>query len=138
MTMKNQVEDSEGNIKVLGDPLMNDLGVSSILGIISSCMNRNTIMSNLDEQEIANLMEFLADTLAQDLMMNRVNYAIKTTTARTKIFFSCLTSVFVVYKRGFEEGDKRFWKGTQQDITMRNEGSSQKKGMMNRFMSLIK
>jgi hypothetical protein len=138
LTFENKVEDSQGNVRSLGEPLMNDLGINEVLGILGIIMNRNTVMSNLETWEIQSLMEYLSDNLARNLMMNRVRYEIKTPTARDTIYFSSLMGAFVVFKRGFEEGDKRFWKGTQQDITMRNEGGSQKKGMLSRFMSLVK
>lgn len=133
MTLKSVIQKPDGTLQVVGEPLMNELGVNSVLGQVQSVVNRNTIMSNLDQQEVVRIMDFLGDTLAHDLMMNRVTYNIKIPAARDKIYFSALTTAFVVLKRGFEEGDKRFWKGSQQDITMRNEGAPQKKGLFSRL-----
>ena len=138
LTLKSMVEDSHGNTRKIGDALMNELGVNSVLGQVQSLVNRNTIMSNLDDGEVSVLMDFIGDTLSRDLMMNREKYGIDNSASRDKIFFSALSTAFVVLKRGFEEGDKRFWKGSQQDITMRNEGMQQKKGLFGRVAGMIK
>jgi len=138
LTLKSMVEDSKGNFRIIGEPLMNELGVNSVLGQVQSIVNRNTIMSNLDNHEVSALMEFVGDTLARDLMMNRETYGIKSSASRDKIYFSSLSSAFVVLKRGFEEGDKRFWKGSQQEITMRNDGMQQKKGLFGRVAGMLR
>ena len=138
LTLKSMVEDSRGKVRQIGEPLMNELGVNSVLGSVQSLVSRNTIMSNLNDREVSNLVEFIGDTLCMDLMLNRETYDIKTPAARDKIFFSCVSTAFVVLKRGFEEGDKRFWKGSQQDITMRNEGMGQKKGIFSRIGGMLK
>jgi len=72
------------------------------------------------------LVDFLGDTLAKDLMMNRKRYDIKTPAARDKIYFTALAESFICMKRAYEEGEKRFWKGSQQEITTRIEGQQQR------------
>jgi hypothetical protein len=80
-------------------------------------------------------MDFLADTLAKDLMVNRIKYEIKTASARDKIFFTVLSSSFICMKRAYKEGEKRFWKGSQQEITTRHEGPQNNKGVMSKLGS---
>ncbi len=80
-------------------------------------------MSNLNKQEVPILMDFIADTLARDLMVNRKKYNIRNAAARDKIYFIVLSTSFICMKRAFEEGEKRFWKGSQQEITTRIEGA---------------
>lgn len=99
-----------------GQPLMNDYGINAIVGIVQSLVNQITVMSNLNKTEVPMLIDFLGDTLARDLMVNRVAYGIKTHAARDKIFFTALSTAFVTLKRGYEEGDRRFWKGSQHEI----------------------
>jgi len=134
LTFRSMNLDTDGKPKQIGDPLMNDLGINSIIGIVQSVVNRVTVMSNLNKQEIPCLMDFLGDTLAKDLMMNRLKYDIRTLTARDKIFFTSLTAAFVTMKRAYEEGEKRFWKGSQQEITTRVESNNQKKSLMGSIM----
>lgn len=122
--------DKDGNPVSAGDPLMNDFGVHSVLGTIQSVVNQVTVMSNLNKMEIPMLMDFLGDTLAKDLMMNKTEYGIKSVASRDKIFFTALTTSFITMKRAFEEGDKRFWKGSVQEITSRVEQTGRKSGIL--------
>jgi uncharacterized protein (DUF2236 family) len=83
-------------------------------------------MSNINKNEVPILMEFIGDTLARDLMINRHKYAITNHASMDKIFFTALATTFVTIKRGFEEGDKRFWKGSVQEIHSRIEEGNKK------------
>jgi hypothetical protein len=129
LTLKGMSLDREGNPVKIGDPLLNDKGVASVLGISQTIISQVTIMSYLEMDEIKNtLMMFLADTLVKDLMMNRLTYQIRSASARDIILFTVLSSCFICLKRGWEGDDKRFWKGTTQEVTMRHEGGEDKKG----------
>jgi hypothetical protein len=131
LTLEGMSLDGEGNPVQIGEPLMNRKGVATILGIAQTIISQVTIMSYLEMDEIKNvLMMFLADTLAKDLMVNRQVYEIKSQSARDIIFFTVLSSCFICLKRGWEGDDKRFWKGTTQEVTMRHEGGEEKKGML--------
>jgi len=125
LTYRSQVEDKDGNIKQIGAPLMNEEGINSVIGQIQTLVNQVTVMSNLNKAEVPMLVDFLGDTLAKDLMVNRLKYNIISSSARDKIFFTALTSAFVCMKRAFEEGEKRFWKGSQHEMTTRHEGIQQ-------------
>jgi len=134
LTLRSQSVDNNGKITQVGEALLNELGINSVIGMAQTILSRVTIMSDLNKAEIPMLIDFLGDTLAKDLMMNRVNYSIKTSVARDKIYFTVLTSTFICMKRAFESGDRRFWKGSQQDITHRIENSQQRPtSMMNRL-----
>lgn len=126
LTFRSMKLDEEGNAKSMGEPLMNDLGINSVIGTIQALVNQISIMSNLDKKNIANLIDYIGDTLAKDLMINKINYGIKSSTARDKIYFTALSTSFITLKRAFEEGDKRFWKGSVQEIRTSND--SQKQG----------
>ena len=52
LTFRSQYVDSEGKLQNLGEPLMNDLGISSIIGIVQSVVNRVTIFSNLKKDAL--------------------------------------------------------------------------------------
>lgn len=134
LTFRCQILDSNGQIKQLGNPLMNELGINSIIGIVQSLVNRITVMSNLNKYDIPMMIDFLGDTIAKDLMMNKNKYEISTITARDKIFFTTLSTAFVTMKRAYEQGEKIFWKGSQQEITTRIESNQQKKGMLSSML----
>ena len=134
LTFRSITLDKKGNPHSVGTPLMNELGINSVIGIVQSLINRVTVMSNLSKHEIPMIIDFLGDTLSKDLMMNRIKYTIETATARDKIYFAALATSFVTMKRAYEEGEKRFWKGSQQEITTRVEGGTQKKSLMSSLL----
>ena len=95
------------------------------MGQIQAIVNKHTIMGNFDK-DIPILMDFIGDPLAKDLMMNRGAYAITNPAARDKIFYTALTTAYVAMKRGYKEGDRRFWNGSTQEITTRVDGGHDK------------
>lgn len=122
LTLRNMTLDAEGKAQKAGVPLLNDAGVSSVIGQVQSIVNQVTVMSNLDTKEIYMLVLMLADTLSIDLMVNRVQYKITNSAARYKIYNTALNQAFICMKRASEEGERRFWKGSQQEITTRVDG----------------
>jgi hypothetical protein len=122
--------DADGKPQQVGDALMNDEGVAAVLGLMQSIVSQVTVMSNFNKHEVPLLIDFLGDTLAEDLMLNRVKYEIHNQAARNRVFFTALTTSFVTLKRAYEEGDKRFWKGSQQEIISRVESNTHKKGAL--------
>jgi hypothetical protein len=125
LSLRNQILDDDGKPLPIGAPLLNDLGVSSVVGQVQAIISQTAIMSNFDKREVPMLVLFLADTLAKDLMINRIAYNIQTKAARDKIYYIACASAFICLKRGFEEGDRRFWRGTQQEIRNIVEGANQ-------------
>jgi len=124
LTLRSMSLDAEGVPKRVGDPLLNDLGINSVIGVVQSVVSQVAIMSNFSKDDIPMVLDYLADTLARDLMASRRVYGIESPTVRDRVFFTVMTSAFVTLKRGFEEGDRRFWKGSQQEIISRVESNS--------------
>jgi len=127
----------EGDITDAGSPMMNGEGICSVMGQIRIIVGRNTIMSSLTRKnEIPMLIEFLADTLAKDLMMNRVTYQITSYAARDKIFFSALAKAFICMKRADEESisDKKFWRGSVQEIHSNVNTNARRPGIFSKMM----
>jgi len=116
LAFRSQRQDISGEIKDYGDPLLNELGINSVVGQVQALASRNAIMGDIDKRNVPMLIDFLGDTLAKDLMLNRSKYKIKNVSARDKIFFQALATAFLVLRRGYEGGDRRFWKGSQQDV----------------------
>lgn len=117
LALRNMMLDKDGNPKKVGEPLLNEDGVSSVVGQVQAIVNQTTVMSNFEKsQQIEMLVDFLGDTLAKDLMVNREFYGINSKSARDKIYYITLTSAYICMKRAFMEGEKRFWKGSQQEI----------------------
>ena len=139
LSLRNMRLDQEGNpIKIANNalPLMNDFGINSVLGQIQALVNQVTVVSNFEDRHIQGLMDYLGDTLARDLMMNQTNYEIKNGYDRDRIFFQCLSTAFVTMMRAKDEGERRFWKGTQQEImTTINGAKPSGKNWMNKLLS---
>lgn len=130
LTYKNAYYDKDNNLKEVGNPLMNDLGIKSVVGQVQAIVNKVTVLGNLNDENIRGLMEFLADTLAKDLMVNRIEYEITSASARDRIYYNALATAFITMKRAYEEGDRRFWKGSVQEIKQEVTQTPQKKGFL--------
>jgi len=135
LSLRSQILDKDGNPHKIGEPLLNDRGISAVLGQIQPIVNRVTIMSSLDtKREIPNLMDFLGDTLAKDLMLNAPNYELKPND-RDKVYFMVLASSFICMKRAATDSslsDKKFWRGSVQEINT-TVGNQQSKGILSRM-----
>jgi len=127
LTLRNAVENEKGEVVIKGEALLNEDGIRSVMGIMQSIVNQVTIMSSLQDWEVVSLTDFLADTLARDLMVNRNTYEITNASARDKIYFCALSTARITLNRGRNESDKKFWKGSTQEITTRID-SEQKRG----------
>lgn len=132
LAFRSILDDKAGT--TVGEPLMNELGIKSVISLTQSIVSQVTVMSNLNIDEIAALRDYLADTLIKDLMINRKRYALKSENDRSRIVFITISTAFICMKRAFEEGDKRFWKGSQQEITTRVEGAKQGRSMFGKIM----
>lgn len=130
MMLRNQRMDSEGNVIPSGEPLLNERGINSVLGFLQALSNQITVMSNINKGDIPILIEFVSDPLIKDLMINMHTYDIKNAAVRDKIFYTVLSIIFVSLKRAFEEGDRRFWKGSVQEIHNKVDTQKQKGGLL--------
>lgn len=129
LTLRSEILDKEGNPKRIGFPLLNDEGISSVIGQVQTIVNQITIMSNFESKDIPLLIDFLADTLAKDLMQNRKKYQIDNSAARDKIYYSVLSTAYITLKRALNNGERGFWKGSQQDIRQTIETGQQGKSL---------
>ena len=125
-SLRGIVINSKGEHVIQGEPLLNDDGVKDIIMIMRSIGDRASVMSHFDTNEVRNIMEYLNDTLSRVLMMNKVNYSITNPSARDLVVFICNGTAFAIIKRGFEGGERRFWKGSQIDYNVKSD--SGKKG----------
>jgi len=126
LTFRNMVEDENGQLKSVGEPLMNDQGIRSVMGQVQSLANQISVMSNFSKDMIPVLMMNFGDTLIKDLMMNRVKYDIKNSTDRCIILNIANNYAYSTLLRGLEEGEKRFLGRAQQEIRNIVEQGKQK------------
>lgn len=126
MTLRNEKELADGSVESLGEPLLNEEGQRSVIGMVQTLVSQVTIMSNLTQDEVENIGDMLGDTLARDLMVNCRKYEIVNPSARDRIYFSAMAAARISMNRGRNESDKRFWKGSTQEITTRLENPANK------------
>lgn len=143
LTLRSKEEREDGSVVQIGDPLMNDYGIIRVMGQVRAVVKRDTIMNDFEKKDIPMLIDFLGDTLAKDLMINRITYELGKTnkdgvisyspSARDVVYFTVLSTAFIVINRGREGGDRRFWKGTQQDIRHVQVMEGRSKGVLARL-----
>lgn len=114
LTLRNQ-EIVDNKIIKLGTPLMNDIGIRQVKGIVQGVVNQMNIMSNYDKKDIMMIMDYVNDTLARDLMIHKVQYGLNETT-RDNVKFIVEVTCFGILQRAKDEGDRRFWKGSQKEV----------------------
>jgi hypothetical protein len=125
--LRGRVTTSGGQMVTSGSPLMNDKGVKDIVMIMRSFGDRASVMSFFDGSEIKVLMEMLNDILARTLMLNYYNYGFDNPSGRDLVVFMCNACGFAVIKRGFEGGERKFWKGSQLEYSVKS--NAEKKGV---------
>ena len=62
LTLRSQIVDKEGDTHQIGDPLLNEKGISSVIGQVQTVISQVTIMSNFEKNDIPLLIDFLGDT----------------------------------------------------------------------------
>jgi len=138
LSMRGLSTDREGNVYKVADPLINNIGINSVISQTQTIVSQVTIMGNLNKNEIPILIDFLGDTLIKDLMVNKLKYGIVSTEARDKIHYLAVSSAFICMKRAFEEGDRRFWGKVQQELTTTIKGQEQKQGIFQKMLGWAK
>ena len=116
LTLRGMKLDLDGNTIKVGEQLVNDAGISDIVGLTQSVVSQMTVMNHFKDRDINCMMLDFADTLVRDLMWKRKEWGIKNGNDRNRIVFVCRMSAWNIMMRANEGGDRRFWKGTQQDI----------------------
>lgn len=129
--LRGLMEKDDGTFYKVGEPLLNNEGIGRVLGQMQARINQATFMSDMEENQIRALVAEsggFVDALVTDLMVNRKQYEISNPAARDVIVSSAASFVFAAMCRAKEGGERRFWKGSQQEITTRVDGLSGKKG----------
>lgn len=100
-------------------PKMNKRGIEKMSFILESHINQNVILSHLNEQEIASMINSLSEDLVDSLALNWREFGIKDKTDLDDINNSVLMNVFLALKRAEGQNEKN-WLGK---ISVENIGS---------------
>lgn len=112
-----------GETVSVGKPLLNNKGINSVMAAIESVVHHMNALSNFTADDILYLHETLKDNLILDLMVNSLDYDVERQN-RDLIVGNALRFAYTFMKRAFEEGDRRFWKGTTQEVLHKTEQSN--------------
>jgi len=135
LKLKGLAENSKGELLQVATRLVNDQGINEILSCARGIISQVTTLSNLEQKDIDTHRDYLGDTLAKLLMINRVRYQMKfPESTRDMIYDTVIQKAVICMKRALSEGERRFWKGSQQEITMRNENKQQHQGGLTKLM----
>ena len=127
-TLRSQIRSETGSVIQIGQPLLNEIGIKSIMGQIQGIVNQVTIMSNLEDIDIEGLRNYMADSLAQNLMINNKRYEIRNRSDRTKIYSIAICAVHICMKRPYKNGERGFWGKATSEIRHIMDGAKQKSG----------
>ena len=111
------------------EPLVNDIGINGLVGFVSGLANKNTILSNLNEKDIYEIMIVLCDRIADHIFLNREKYAIKRDDMDMvfgKIEMFCYMSLM----RAKDEGERSFLKAIERRSEIYKMGEDQKKSIL--------
>ncbi len=134
LALRNQILDKDGEIKTLGNPILNDEGIGLVIGATQGLVNQITIMSSLDtKKEIYPLINHVGDTLIKLLMLKSKSYELDTNN-KDYIMSLFYSFAFICMKRAVSDGlsDKKFWRGSVTEV--HNQTSQEKKpGLLGRL-----
>lgn len=133
-------EDENKNLIKIGGknwkPMMNDIGINSILMSMHSIINNMTPLSNLDDWEVSILIRQLAYNIVDDLAFNRQKYNLSEVDRRT-ISGAALRFCYVFLKRPFHEGERKFFGKITHEVKQTTDINRQKSGFsLNPFKML--
>lgn len=116
LTLRSMYEDQDGNMHSFGDPLMNDKGIAISLSLLRSVVSQITIMSNITKKQYYQLMLRFSDEVITDLLTNTEEYGLKRENRKAVKAMICNMANICIL-RAYEEGERRFWRGSTQEIT---------------------
>lgn len=115
------------------EPLVNEIGVNSLIGFVSGLANKNTILSNLSEKDINMIMNDLCDRLSEHLFLNWEAYEVKKENM-DMVHFKIENFCFMSLKRAMDEGERQFLKQTESRREIINVGGENKRSLLPSWM----
>jgi len=127
MTLKGAVYNSlkeEWVIDENSSPIVNDLGINSLMADARGIINQNTILSNLTTEEISKMIIRLGRSIKNKIKMNWKEFDIDKSNLDTAIF-SVTDPAFTALKRAMGEGEKRFLKTSVRAVESWTQNATQ-------------
>lgn len=107
--LRSEVEkpDKTGWEKV-GEPMLNDKGITDLLLDIKSVVNQNTILSFLTEDEINKIIQEIGNKIVDKLTLNCKEYGIADRSKLDSIVDACLYPTYFALKRALKQSEKNW------------------------------
>lgn len=121
------MQERRGEWVQVGRPLMNDDGISDMMSVVRSIVNRDTIMSLIDKKNLDSTLLDLGDTITEVLMLNRYRYGIQNDAARRMIVTIIMNKSEMCMRRALDKNEKNFWGRVQHDITHTSQVQNQQR-----------
>ena len=137
LKLRNCDEDENGIPRPLSNPpspLLNDLGVSRMMSIISTFTSRNVVLGKYDTKQINHIMLEFREVVIMDLLLNGYKYDIKDNATKSEIDWIVVMTPFTCMQRGLDQGERIFLsKTTQENIVRQDNPQGKKKGIFGMF-----
>lgn len=129
LSLRGLRQNDDGTLLSFDKPKMNEEGISNVIGLLCRCIiNQNTVMSNISENLVRANCLVIAGELRKHLMLNRARYDINMGD-ETIIFFSVMSYIHMTMRRPIDEGERRWTKGSVQEIRSSVDTGQQKRGL---------
>lgn len=129
--LRSQAYDIDGQLVQIARPLMNEEGINAFMLIINSIVHQTGSMTNYSMQFLENLYDEIKADLITNLMTKRLQYEIDRKD-RFLITGSSIRFIMSFALKSFEEGERKFWKGSSTEVTHREE-TNKSRGSLNPF-----
>ena len=137
LKLRNCEEDDNGKVLPLTkphQPLLNDLGVSRMMSIISTFTSRNVVLGKYDTKQVNNIMLEFREVVIMDLLLNGYKYRVKDNATKSEISWIVIMTPFTCMQRGLDQGERIFLsKTTQENIVRQDLPQGKKKGIFGMF-----
>ena len=90
-------------------PMLNERGIYSILVDVDTLTNQGTILSNLDDQKVANITQRLAMTIIKKIAINWKEFDCEKSNMET-VCFAIIDMSHMALLRGMDQGERNFIK----------------------------
>ena len=108
LRLEGKEEEMNGNIIIIGEPLLNELGIRKIKFILDSHIHDGVRLSHLERQDISKRMDILGSDLVDNLTLNYKIYGIKNKTDLDDINNAVLCNIFDILKRAEGQNEKNW------------------------------
>ena len=122
----------EKGYQQLREPLVNEMGINTLMVVVEAMISKMITLSNFDEKEINLLMLDFTNNIIDMLYVNYVYWGINKSHLRTIRIIIC-NPVHATLKRALNGGEREFLKTTERRIESYSERPTDKKGLLSSF-----